>query len=458
MSDHAHSIHSGRALLVICTAAFLAPFMGSALNLALPEISASLSLDAVELTWLTIAYLIPTAIFQVPAARMGDLLGRKRVFVWGVLGFSLFTFASGFAPSGTVLIALRFLAGMCCAMMFGNNIAILTSVFPPHERGKVLGINTAMVYSSLAAGPFVGGLLTHYFGWQSIFFVSGAVSFAVHIFARVYLKGEWTVAKGERFDYAGSVLYGIGIMGLICGFTRLSSIDGFVWLSIGGAALFAFVYYERRCDAPLINLKLFSENRVFAFSSLATLINYAATSAIAFMLSLYLQYIKGMDARHAGLILISQACVMAVFALVSGRLSDRFSASRLATFGMAVIVAGLVIMLFLSPTTPIGVIIGSLFLLGLGFGLFSSPNTNVIMGSVDKKHYGQASATTGTMRLTGQAFSMGIAGMVIALKIGNRQITPEIFPQFMQSLRITFIIFVVLCVIGIYASSVRTKK
>jgi MFS family permease len=191
---------------------------------------------------------------------------------------------------------------------------------------------------------------------------------------------------------------------------------------------------------------------------LAAFINYAATAAIGFMLSLYLQFVRGFDVRHAGFILITQAIAMAFFSLVAGRLSEKFHPSRVATFGMMIIVCGLAGLLFVSTTTSIILIILCLLFLGIGFGLFASPNTNVIMSSVDNKHYGQASATTGTMRLTGQAFSMGIAGMAISLLMGTKKIVPELYPQFMQSMRITFFIFIGLCIVGVYASSARVKK
>ncbi len=442
-------------LLVICIAAFLVPFMGSSLNLALPEISDKFSFKAVTLTWMATAYLISTAIFQIPFARLADLIGRKKVFEWGVAGFSIFTFLSGSAPSGTALIILRVLSGICSAMMFGTNIAILTSSFPPSQRGKALGINTAVVYSSLAAGPFLGGILTHYFGWQSIFFVCGGVGFIVVVLSRIFLKTEWIEAKGQKFDYVGSIVYGLGLFGLIYGFTKLPHLEGIILTTLGIAAFIGFVLYEKNHKSPVFNVRLFSGNKVFALSSLSALINYAANSAVAFMLSLYLQYVRGYDAHEAGLILITQACIQSVFSLVAGRLSDRLNAARLATIGMAVSVVGLAGMFFITTTTPIYVIVILLLLLGIGFGIFSSPNTNVIMSSVGAKDYGQASATTGTMRLTGQAFSMGIASMAIALQVGNQKIVPTVYPQFISSIHITFGVFAILCLIGVYASSRR---
>ncbi len=456
--DNNSQIHPQKILLVLCIASFLVPFMGSSINLALPKIEAAFSMNAVTLAWMNTIYLISTAIFQVPFARVADLLGRRKVFEWGVLCFSVCTILCGFAPTGDILIGLRFMAGLGSAMMFGTSMAILTSVFPPQQRGRAMGINVATVYTSLAAGPFLGGLLTHYFGWQSLFFVCGTVGLVVVILSRIIMKAEWIEAKGEKFDFVGSVVYGVGLFGLIYGFSNLPQIKGFCWLAIGMLGLIGFILYEQRCSAPILDIKIFSGNRVFAFSSLSALINYAATSAIAFMLSLYLQYVRGYDARHAGFILISQACIQAVFSVFAGRLSDKIPPSRLATLGMVIITVGLIGMAFITATTPVAFIIILLVVLGIGFGIFSSPNTNVIMSSVDKKYYGQASATTGTMRLAGQAFSMGIAGMALALKLGEQKIQPGNYPAFLESLHITFIIFAALCVLGVYASAQRTKK
>jgi MFS family permease len=170
------------------------------------------------------------------------------------------------------------------------------------------------------------------------------------------------------------------------------------------------------------------------------------------MLSLYLHYIKGFDARHAGLVLISQACIQSFFSLISGRLSNKIAPPNLATIGMVFSFAGLAALCFIDAGTPVYVLIMILLVLGIGFGIFASPNTNVIMSSVEKKYYGQASATTGTVRLTGQAISMGIAAMAISLYVGNKPIEPSVYPNFLQSVHITFVVFAILSVLGIYAS------
>ncbi|MDR2027535.1 MAG: MFS transporter [Prevotellaceae bacterium] len=449
---------TGPALLILCLASFLVPFMGSAINLSLPQIGKSFSMGAVSQSWIATIYLIAAAIFQVPFARAADLFGRKKVFIFGLAVFGISTFLCGLSSSGTMLIVLRALSGSGCAMMFGTSMAILVSVFPPEHRGKAIGINTSVVYFALASGPFLGGLLTQYAGWQSLFFTAGLSGIIVAIFAALIIRQEWTESKGEHFDYFGSVIYAAGLFGLIFGFSKLPDISGFISIAAGSVCFIVFVLYELKDKQPIFNVRIFSGNRIFGLSCLSALINYACTSAVAFMLSLYLQYIRGFTPQNAGLILIVQACVQCVVSFYAGRLSDRLNPATLATAGMGIIVAGLSGLIFVSPCTSIAFIVLLMFLLGFGFGLFSSPNSTVIMSSVNKKYYGQASATMGTMRLTGQAFSMGIATMAISMSMGNRVITPELHADFLKSFRITFIIFAILCIAGTYTSSFRVKK
>jgi MFS family permease len=343
-------------------------------------------------------------------------------------------------------------------MMFGTNTAILTSSVPSEKRGKAMGMLTASVYFSLAAGPFIGGFLTQYFNWHSIFFVSAAVSLIVAVGGYYIIKDDWKEEVKSKFDTVGSILFAIGLSSLIYGFTMLPHVLGFVFIGLGIIFLALFSSYEKKQAFPVFNIRVFLENRVFRLSSLSALINYSATFAISFMLSLYLQYVRGLSPRDAGLILIIQSVVQAVASLKSGSLSDKMSATFLATLGMGIIAVGLVGLCFISETTSFYFLAGMMVLLGLGFGIFSSPNSNIIMSSVERRHYGLASATMGTMRLTGQALSMGIAIMAISIVVGNIDLSIAPHPQFIESMRITFVICLALCLFGVYASSVRGKK
>lgn len=446
-------------LIIICLATFQTPFMGSALNLALPAIAETFSLDAVTLGWTVSIYLLSSAIFAVPFAKLGDIWGRKKMFTSGVFVLIVSSVLCIFATDITWFLVFRFLQGMGSAMIFGTNIAILISVFSPKERGKVLGINTSVVYFSAAAGPFLGGLLTEYFGWKSIFFINSVVGLLVLVGVFTVMRTcEWIENRGDRFDFTGVLIYALGLSALIYGFSELPDIEGFVLAGGGLILLLAFGLYENRAEFPIFDVKMFIKNKVFRLSSFAALINYAATFGIGFMLSLYLQYIKGYSAHTAGTILIIQPITQGVFSVLSGRLSDKVNASKLATSGMALIVVALLLMLLLNENTPLLFLIVNLILLGIGFAFFSSPNMNVIMGSVDKQHFGMASATTSTMRLTGQSFSMGLVMMIISVIVGKVQISHDVHTQLMESIHVTFMVFALLCAVGVYLSMARSKK
>lgn len=445
------------ALLVAAMASFLTPFMGSSVNIALPSIGREFAMDAVLLSWVATSYLLAAAMFLVPFGRMADIHGRKRIFTYGMLVYTASSFLSAVATSGIVLISFRVLNGIGSAMIFGTGVAILTSVFPPRERGKALGINVASVYLGLSLGPFLGGFLTQYLGWRSIFLINVPLGLLIIAVVLWKLKGEWAEAEGEKFDFTGSVIYSLTLVAIMYGISLLPSVQGALLVLIGILSLSAFVKWEMKVESPVFNINVFRNNTVFALSNLAALINYSATFAVGFLLSLYLQYVKGFSPQDAGLILVSQPIVMALFSPSAGRLSDRVEPRIVASAGMALTTMGLFLFTFLNENTPLGSILTSLVLLGFGFALFSSPNTNAVMGSVEKRYYGVASATLGTMRLTGQVFSMGIAMMIFAIYIGRVQITPEYYPLFLKSMKSAFAIFAVLCFGGIFASLARGR-
>ncbi len=445
-------------LFVICLSSSLVPFMGSALNLALPYINEDFSINASLSGWIPTSYMLSTAIFQIPCAKLADMIGRRSVFIWGLILFILFTVLSGVASSVVSLIIYRFLSGIGSAMIFGTSAAILMSAIPLQKRGQALGINAATVYFSLAAGPFLGGILTQYWGWQSIFYISALIAFFVLIGALFAIKENWKEERKQTFDVIGSVLYALGLSAIIYGFTILPAILGFILLVVGVLIMVAFSVYEKKKTNSVFDIKVFLENKVFKYSSLSALINYSATFAISFMLSLYLQYVRGLSPRDAGLILIVQSIMMAVVSFASGKLSDKMSASFLSTLGMSIIFIGLIGLCFIGESTNFYIIIALLVLIGFGFGVFSSPNMNILMSSVDKQYYGFASATAGTMRLVGQSLSMGIAMMSISLLIGDIKFSAAVHAELMYSMRITFIICSVLCLFGVYASSVAKPK
>jgi len=444
-------------LFAIIITSFINPFLGAAINIALPAISEEFSLGAVGMSWVSMAFLLSSAVFLVPLGKLADIKGRKRIFFIGNIIIAVTSILCALSPSGGVLISLRAIQGIGSAMVFGTGIAIITSVYPPKERGKAIGFTVTSVYIGLSLAPFLGGILTQYLGWRTIFYATVPFELVVIWITWKYITQEWADAKGEKFDRWGSIIYLLSMSAFMFGFSRLPETLAIILTSAGLLGLVGFTIVEKRLKSPIFNIRLFASNRLFAFSNLAALINYATTFAITFLLSLYLQYIMGLSPRDAGMILITQPVLMAIVASISGRLSDRHDPRILASIGMGIITGGLIMLTFLSENSTLTFLVVILAIVGFGFGMFSSPNTNAIMGAVDRKYLGVASATVGTMRLTGQMMSMGIATLILHLFIGNNPISAQYSTQFITSMRTTFIVFVFLCIVGLFSSLARGK-
>ncbi len=453
-----NEINRNTLLFVIILTSLINPFLSAAVNIALPEIGAEFSMNAVSMSWVAMSFLLSSAVFLVPLGKAADILGRRKIFLYGNIIVALSSLICALSTSGIMLIFFRSIQGIGSAMMFGTGMAIITSAFPPNERGKAIGMNVSAVYMGLSLAPFAGGFLTQLFGWRSLFLATLPFATIVILLTAFFIKTEWAEAKHEKFDFTGSLIYVIAISLLMYGFSKLPKTYAFILTGTGLTGIALFIAVELNRQHPVLNIRLFRTNRTFAFSNLAALINYAATFAITFILSLYLQYIKGMQPLQAGVILVTQSFIMMMVAGFSGRMSDKYDARIISSLGMAIIVIGLALLSFLDKNTGKEYILINLLILGIGFGLFSSPNTNSVMGSVEKKYLGVASAMVGTMRLTGQMLSMGIATMIIHALLGNSGIDPSNHHLFMASVRIIFILFSFLCFLGIFASLARGRK
>jgi len=443
--------------LTMALSSFLTPFSGSSFNIALPSIAKEYRLSAIAMSWASLAYLLSSAMFLIPFGKVADMYGRKRVYLYGI---GVFTLASGLLavyPSSSTVVALRALQGLGSAMIFGTGVAILVSVHGPEERGAVLGVNAAMVYVGLSVGPSLGGLLTTNFGWRSIFLVNVGVGLLIIATTLLKVRAEWAEGAGSGFDVRGSAMYSLMLLVLMYGMSMLPKAGAYPYILGGLALLCAFIYHETRVENPILDVNLFLSNRAFSFSNLAAFINFSATYAVTLLLSMYLQYIKALNAQQAGLLMMASPITQAIISPLAGRLSDRVAPYRIASVGMTVTTLSLLPFIFLGEGTPLVYVAGSLALLGVGLALFSSPNTNAIMGSVDRRFYGVASSTVGTMRLTGQMLSTGVAMTLFAINLGGSQIVPELYPVLLSSVKTTFAIFFALCIPGIAASLVRGR-
>lgn len=448
----------GRAvLLVVALSSFLTPFAASSFNLALPSMGRELMLDAALIGWLALSYLLASAIFLVPLGKMADMVGRRLVFICGTIIFTASSLLLALSTSMLFLLPLRILQGVGSAMLFGTGPAILVSLSPEGGRGRLLGLNVASVYLGLSLGPFLGGVLTQRLGWRSTFLANGVLGLSIIVFTLAWMRGDSRGAVGEGFDIFGSLLYGISLILLIYGLSSTPPSEGLLYLAGGCLMTLLFISWELRVKNPILEVRMFRRNRVFALSNLAALLNYGATSAVAFLMSLYLQYIRGLDPQTSGLVLLSQPVVQAIFSPLAGALSDRFEAGILASAGMGLTTLGLFLLTPLNEATAMELVVLDLLILGLGFALFSSPNMNAVMSSVEKGLYGVASAILGTMRLLGQMLSMSIATAAITNSMGGDPIGASTYPLLLQGMRSSFIVFSTLCLIGTLASMVRGR-
>lgn len=460
MGKEGNSIKSQKiaALLISSISSFINPFMSSSLNVALPYIGSDLGMDVVELSWVGTIYLLSSAVFLVPFGKIGDIYGRKKVFVFGMTVFTISTLLAIIADSSLIFLLARSFQGIGSALMFGTGVAILTSLYEPGERGKALGINVSVVYLGLSAGPFLGGMLTEYWGWKSLFIVNIPLCIFTLILIKTMLKGEWAESEDEKFDWKGSLLFAVALVCLVYGSTIITKDNGWLFASFGIVLMVVFVVTQFKIPFPVLNIKMFIRNTTFVYSCIAALINYAATNTITFFLSIYLQTARGLTPKEAGIILVTQPILMTLTSPLSGKISDIIEPRIIATSGMLLTTSGVFLLTFLELDTSIVYIVVVQIIIGLGFGLFSSPNMNTIMSSVARRNFGIASAMVGIMRLLGQMMSMTIATVVISILIGNVEIRRiESHQQIIDTIQLSFYIFTAISIFGVWASIARGK-
>ncbi len=444
-------------LSMVLVNAFTTPLMLSAVNVALPSIADDLSMSAVLLSWVPMAYLMASAMFVLVFGRIADMAGRKRVFLFGTGSVIVTSLLAASATTAYMLIGARFLQGVSAAMLYATQVALVSSVFPPPKRGQAIGLTVSMIYLGLTIGPLVGGFVVDQYGWRSSFLVHIPLGLIAIFIGLKYLKQEWKSNDRGSFDLFGAAIYAISILLLCFSVSRLPTVTGYVLLALAIIGIVFFMLFEHAHKHPIMDVGLFFTNRVFTYSCLASLIIYTATFANVVQVSLYLQYLKGLSATLAGIIMMCQPMTMALFSPLAGRLSDRFEPRQLATTGMLLSAIGLLLLANLREASSLLYLIVALVITGLGFALFSSPNVNAIMSSVEKSNLGRANGVVATMRIVGQMSSMMLVTLVFALMIGSVQIQPENYPALESAIRTIFTIAAALCIPGLYFSLARGR-
>lgn len=438
-------------------ASFLTPFCGSSLNLSMPDIGRAFQVGTSELSWVVEIFLMTCAIFTVPMGQLGNRIGKKKVFLMGTLLFSVTSFLIYFVSTIHWLMLLRGVQGIASAMLFSTGTAIVALVYPPERRGWAMGMVVSVVYVGLAIGPVVGGFLNYRFGWQSIFYFIGLLGALAAVMTILFMKEEWVNREQGHLGFLSILLYAIS---LIAGLYGLSEIVNAWWgpylLGVGIVFALLFVIHEAKVTKPLLPVLIFLENKTFSFSSLAAMLNYSATFAIGFLMSLYFQMIMGYNSETAGWFLLVQSIIMALLSPLMGALSDRYGSAMLASTGMAVIAGGLLIIWQAMNMMSMTVVIAGLVVIGVGFAMFSAPNNNAIMGAVPPAYFGMASSVISTVRLLGQVLSMAIVASILS-RTGSTNASSLEPTVLLANIQYALLVFMVFCIIGIVPSVIRNK-
>ena len=459
-----------RVLVSTSLGSFLAPFGSSALSFSVPEIGRSLGVSFLLMVWVPLAYLIPLTTSMVLFGKLSDTFGRTKLFLLGFLLYAAGSVAAALSTSFASLIIPIAVMGTGAALLSVNSTALVNVVFPSRSRGGALGIVTMAVYLGLTAGPTLSGVLLGFAGWRSLFYTTAGLSLASLLLAHAFLRRIETSRRPSPLDLGGFVTFLAAIFLIVFG---LSAGEVYGWdlvlplFVVGLALLVVFVLLEQRREHPLLDPSLFTRNRSFAAANVTAFLNYVSTFAIVFVFSIYFLDIAGLGTVEAGLILVVEPVLMVVLSPVSGRLSDRLGSRGLASLGMLIISSAFASLYFtVGRIPPVGLAV-PLAVVGVGFGRFSAPNTNSVMGAVDRELSGMAAGTLGTMRFVGQLMSIALTGALLATSMSHSALL-GLFSgastgsaatdagAFLDGLRTIMAVSAVLSLAGVFTSLVRT--
>jgi MFS family permease len=433
------------AIAMVMVNAVATPLMLSSVNVALPAIARDLVLDAVTLTWVPLAYLVAAVALVLPAGRVADHIGRRRVFIAGTLGVIVSSFAAAAAGDGAAFLASRVAQGLFTALLYATQVAIISSVVAPARRGQYIGYTVACVYVGLTAGPALGGWMVDAWHWRAALLVHVPLSALSCLIGLTLARTEWKSDHPQPVDPFGSLLYGGGLALLLVGLANALNGPLVLLAPAGVLALFLFTRHEARVPSPLIDIPLLLGQARLRAAVIAAFLMYAATFGNVVLVSLQLQYLEGASAFAAGQVMLVQPLTMTLLAPVFGRLSDVLDARLLTSSGTVFALIGLLLLAFNAGSHSHALLLTGLLAVGLGFSLFSAPNTNALMSGVPKARYGAAAGIVATTRLLGQLTSQGVVVIVFALVIGHVPLAEGNREALAEAVRIAYGLAAVLC-------------
>jgi len=435
-------------LCMVLPNAFAVPVMLSSVNAALPVIAVDISLTALEVSWIQTAFLMASSMFVLVFGRLADMWGRKRIFLIGAGTVIVSSVAASMASNGVELVFARFLQGFGAAMLYATQMALISSVFAKDSRGRAISWVISVIYVGLSVGPLVGGILTEFYGWRSVFYLQVPLAILVLYVGVFRIQTEWSADNPGEFDSIGALLYVLAIALLCLGVSTIDSLLGVALIIMSGISGYFFFQVEATRDSPLWDLSLFIKNRNFTFCCVASLTMYGATFMNVMLLSLHLQYLKGMSLMAAAMIMMIQPTVMAFCTPLVGRKFDHREAGRYARMGMLVTTAGLIFLAFQNMMSSLVQTATALIITGLGFSLFSTPNVTLLMSSVENKDLGLASSAISTTRIIGQLLSTAIVTLVFVMRFGRSDLSSDNIELLSSAIQTAFFFAACLCLSG----------
>ncbi len=436
---------------------FFGVFLSAGIVLGVPSIAQEFAMNNVVQNWITTIALLVVAVFTLPAGQISGKYGVKKSLMAGVAIFLIGSLGACMSFSTESFLFFRVFQGIGIAFSNVSAITMVVQAVNPKNRGKSLGFTITGIYLAGSLSPVFCGFLVHNFGWRSMFyFVMPFLALCIAIMI-IKIPGEWKTYEGSKIDTLGYILYGIGILLFIYGFTNLMKYYGVICIIIGISLMIIFAYYELKIDSPAFNMNLF-RNMKFTSSNIAALCSYLAIAAITTLLNYHFQYVRGWNAQMSGLMLIITPIIMAIMAPNAGKLSDRIHPQKLAAIGMSMATVTLIILIFLDANTPLYLIAVAMVLQGVGMGMFTTPNTNAIMSSVPPNETPNASAAQSAMRTIGQTMSLGLLTLVFAWFMGSLKLSSQHADLIVHSSQLICIICTVICIIAIFASLVGIRS
>jgi MFS family permease len=452
-----YSEKEAKAVVWACyISGFIAPLLSTMMNLSLVNIGEDFNIGSHDLAYVNSAFLLASVLFMVPFAKLADIIGKKKMFVIGLMIIVIGCFIACLAPGFWFVVLGRAIIGVGAASIATVSISMITDVTPPQRRGTALGYNTMFIYMGLSLGPFIGGTLNDLIGWRLLFLLTVPLAAISTFIILKGFKGDIRPDPDGVFDTKGSIIYGIAILLSMGGVMNLPATWAIVSLVVGLLFFILFIKNQIGNSHCLLKMSLF-KNWVFTGSCIAAFMSYAASYSISFFLALYLQSIGSLTATEAGVVMVTQPLVQCLTTAYFGKLTDRMeNKAILPTVGMILTAVCLFTYTTYDIDTPLYMPIVSMIIGGLGFAMFSSPNTTIIMSSVPREHTSEASGMVSFMRQSGMVVSMGIAMLIITVTMGSTDnLGPETYGLFLNAMTLSMTVCLVMCIVGAITSVFR---